>query len=265
MSRATITPEALRRWAHPTEESRATLALVGVIPVVIVALAAIIASAGTIALAALVAMWLTGRITEARLRGGAVEVGAKNFSEIATMIDELRARLDYPKQVKAFVIQDGEINALLWRVFGRKYLALNSGLVSAMTEQEVEFVVARFIGALKERHLRFREFASVIEGLDNLWVLNVLVMPYMRATVYSGDRVGLAIVGDLAIAQRALAKLLIGPDLGRRLSLDGVLEQGRELRRSPFRTLAVLFSPHPHMTDRFLELEAFAAESGLAG
>ncbi len=191
-------------------------------------------------------------------------VSQHNFPEIAAQIEEIRERLGYPKSVRAFVTQDGEISAFLWRTFGRRYMAFNSGLVEDLTFQEREFVIGRFVGALRARHMRFHEAASFIEGFENLAVLNLLVLPYLRASVLSGDRIGLMICGSYDVAVRALDKLLLGNKLGPKLSTKGILEQGREVRANLFGFISIMFSSHPHMTDRYADMVSFAREQGFA-
>ncbi len=257
-----VPDETLQGWLHPSEKALAPLAVIGIAPVALFVLLITVASFGTIALVVLGSMWFIGRTTEARLRGGAVEVNDKNFPEIAAQIRDVSRYLAYDKPVRAFVIQDGDINITLWRVFGRKYLSFNTGLVSSMNEHEREFVIARFIGALRARHLRFHEAAGFINGLEKVWVLNILVLPYVRATVLSGDRIGMMACGRLETAMTALDKLLLGNEVSGRLSPEGFMQQGHDLRRSIFRPLSIMFSAHPHMTDRYLELAAFAFERG---
>lgn len=257
-----VPDETLKGWLHPSESTLAPLAVIGIAPVALFVLVITVASFGAIALVVLGSMWFIGHITEARLRGGAVEVNDKNFPEIAAQIRDVSRYLAYDKPVRAFVIQDGDINVAMWRVFGRKYLAFNTGLVSSMNEHEREFVIARFIGALRARHLRFHEAASFINGLEKLWVLNILVLPYLRATVLSGDRIGMMACGRLETAMSALDKLLLGNEVSGRLSPEGFMQQGQDLRMSIFRPLSIMFSAHPHMTDRYLELAGFASERG---
>ncbi|HEX2149979.1 MAG TPA: M48 family metalloprotease, partial [Actinomycetota bacterium] len=186
-SQESLSLEALRRCLHPSESTLARLALVGIAPVAIAALFLTVATLGTLPIAVVVGLWFTGRIVEARLKGGAVVVNAHNFPEIAAQIERIRERLGYPKPVRAFVTQDGEINAFLWRTFGRRYMSFNSGLVEDLTYQEREFIIGRFVGALRARHLRFHEAASFIEGFERFVGFNLLVLPYLRISVFSGD------------------------------------------------------------------------------
>jgi Zn-dependent protease with chaperone function len=258
-----IPEEKLHAWSHSSEGRWAVVAAIATIPIAALMLLVSIVSLGLLPLIVIVGTWFGGRMAEARLRGNAVIISDHNFPDVASQINLMCQRMGYPKEVRAYVVQDGDINALLWRVFGRKYLAFNSGLMESMSTLEREFIVARFVGALRARHLRFHEVASFVDGMEKLWILNLPVLPYFRTTVYSGDRFGLMVCGDFNVCASALKKMLMGRDLGPKLSLVGLLEQGLELRTSRFRRLAVLFSTHPHMTDRFLDLAAFAKQQGL--
>lgn len=259
-----IPDETLKGWLHPSERPLAWLAMIGIAPVALLVLGIVVLSYGVVALVIAAGIWFGGRMVEARLRGGAVEVNEGNFPEIAAQLRDVQRYLGYDKPIRAFVIQDGDINATLWRVFGRRYLSFNTGLVGSMSDREREFIIARFVGALRARHLRFHEAAGFIGGMEKLWVLNILVLPYIRSAVFSGDRIGMMACGDADTAMSALDKFLLGGDLSGRLSLEGFLRQGRAFRESIFRLFSITFSSHPHMTDRYLELAAFASEQELA-
>lgn len=263
--RATVVDEAtFRSWQHPKEARYLPFALIGVGAIAILGLVLLVVTFGALLLVvagAVATLWWTGRIVEARLRGNAIEVSEHHFPEIAERVERIRLHLGYDKSVEAWVWQDGEINALLWRVFGRRYLGFNSGLVESMTPAEQEFVIARFIGALRSKHLRFHEAASLIGGLEKLWGLNILLLPYLRATVLSGDRVGFQVCGDADAAIRSLDKFTLGKGLAERINDDGMFEQGRRLDSRPIsKAVANMWSSHPFMVDRYRELVTYARQ-----
>lgn len=260
--------QVFRSWLHPDEPARARVANIGAVGAGVVLLLLVLLSLGTLLLPLLLlvgAVWLTQRVAEAHLLGQAVLVSPHSFPELDARIRDTCRALAYDKPVRAFVIDDGEVNATLWRFFGRRYLALNSGLVASMTPAEQTFVIGRFVGALRARHLRYHELAGVVEGFQKLWLLNLLVLPYLRTTVLSGDRVGLQLCGDPAAGLRALDKLIIGKDLADRLDPVGIEEQAAQLDRSLFKRLAQLFMAHPFHTDRYLALRRYAQEQARSG
>ena len=251
--------QEFRSWLHPSEQSRAPLATAGALVVLGLALLLTLASAGTVLLV-VPALWISQRLAEAQLLGNAVLVSEHSFPELDARIRRACTALGYRKPVQAFVINDGEVNAVLWRFFGRRYLALNAGLVASMTPAEQTFVVGRFVGALRARHLRFHELAGVIDAFQKLWVLNLLVLPYLRATVLSGDRIGLRLCGDPQAGLRALDKLIIGKDLAPQLDPVGMERQAAQVDGTLFKQLVQLFSSHPFHTDRYRELRHYAED-----
>jgi hypothetical protein len=276
--RRRIADDELKDLLHPSEQSRLVLALVGLVPIALFALAVIVLSRGFMLLfvgSVLGTIWLAMRLQEARLKGQAVEVQGENFPELRAVLRDVCQQLDYGKPVSMFVVNEGTVNATLLRLFGKRILWVNAGLVEAMgdpeTRAELEFVVGRFVGALKSRHLRFGELTMIISGFERLAGLNLLILPYMRATILSGDQIGMMISGDATASLRAMSKLFIGNALADRLSLRATVEQAVRQRYSPFRWLAIAFSSHPHMTDRILNLVRFSQsrvatdEYGLAG
>ena len=220
----TITDTELKKMLHPTEQSRLTLALVGLTPIALLALILMVATAGAVFIGVgfvLATVWVGMRMHEARLRGQAVEVSGENFPELKAVLDNVCRRLGYTKDVSMYLVNAGDVDATLLRLFGKRILWVNAGLVEAMespdSQAELEFVIGRFVGALKARHLRFGELAAVISGFNNLVGLNLLILPYLRATVLSGDQMGMMISGDAVASVRAMNKMFIGKGLSDRV------------------------------------------------
>lgn len=260
-----IVDAELRHLLHPHEQSRLTLALAGLAPVALLALVLVIMTSGGVLVAVgvvVAGIWFAMRIHEARLRGHAVEVSGDNFPELRSVLDDVCRRLAYTREVSMYVVNDGDVNATLLRLFGKRILWVNSGLVEAMDDPqgraELAFVMGRFVGALKARHLRFGELAAVISGFKSLVGVNLLILPYLRATVLSGDQLGMVIAGDAGASLRAMNKLFIGRGLSDRVSLPATTAQALRHRNSPFRWLAIAWTSEPHMTDRLLNLVAFS-------
>jgi Zn-dependent protease with chaperone function len=263
-SRHQISLSLQRDLLHPSEGSRLVVAITAVVVVSLLALALIIASAGALLFVVAVvvgSIWFGRNVLEARLKGGAVEVSEASFPDVYATISGVADRLGYTRSVDMYIVQDGGINATLMRVFGKRILWLNSGLLEAMRtgpgRVELEFVVGRFIGALQAKHLRLGDFMAVVNAFEKLWVVNLAVLPYDRATVLSGDRLGLAACGDSSAALRALNKLFIGRGLAEDVDPVAMRAQAARQSRSVFRTISNLFSDHPHFVDRYVDLLDF--------
>src|SRR5260370_27129654 len=277
----TISDSDLRLLLHPTEPSRLRLALVSLTIVAALFVIVVLLSGGAFLVAVLAvflplvfALWLAFRVLEAKLRGHAIEINSENFPELKVVVMDVCQMLNYQKPISAFVIKDGEINMILRRLFGRQSLWINSGLVEDMgdpaTGAELIFLVGRFVGALKARHLRFGEFMAIINNFEQLTMINLFILPYLRSTVYSGDQIGVAVCGDVAASLRAMSKFLVGKDLADRLSIRATTAQAIRQQRTFFRFMSIVSSAYPHTTDRFLNLVRFsqtnqASRAGVRG
>ncbi|MBK9013907.1 MAG: M48 family metallopeptidase [Saprospiraceae bacterium] len=207
-------------------------------------------------------IWFGLSIVKARLVANALKVSVKNFPEIKQIVDEVKLVLDYRRNVDVYIVEEGSVNAMLARFFGTRFIILNSELVSDMLEGQniiqLKWIIGRFIGAMKTKQIRLDILTSFIENLEQLHLLNIFLLPYTRATQYSGDNIGLAVCQDLNQVMMAFDKFLVGNDLARRVNFEGVLEQGKAIEGNFFTVLARIFSPFPHTVSRYLNLLAFA-------
>lgn len=260
-----LTRDELQRLLHPNEASRFILALVVAVPATLAAIGIVFASAGIALLVVgviLLLAWFTVRISKAVLVGSAVKVSPDNFPDVYEIVVEARRRLDYPGDIDVFVIEDGSVNMFLYKFFQTKFLIINSDVIDSMPldqcKAQLLWMVGRFVGALKAKHMRLSILSIIIGSIEKIVILNLLLLPYERATQYSGDQIGLALCNDLDEAMLAFNKMFIGKDIAHRVQFKGLLAQANELDGSFFGWLSRVFSTHPHMVSRCLNLLAFA-------
>jgi hypothetical protein len=260
-----LTESELTSLRHPWEESRYQLAVVTSLAVLALCLILTITSAGTflfvIALVAF-AVWFATQLLQARLIGNAVRVSPDNFPELFGVLQSVKSQLDYRDPVDMYVVEAGELNAFLYRLFRTRFIVLNSELVTAMTEQhdltQLRWIVARFIGSLKTKHLRIEYIRILIGALESAQIFNLLLLPYERATQYTGDQIGLALCGDLAQSQVAMLKFVVGKDLAQRVNPPAFIDQAARIRGNFFAWYSQILAGRPHWTSRYLNLLAFA-------
>jgi hypothetical protein len=259
----------LRALCHPRERSRFVLALVPSTALLLLIAIGVGTTAGiaVLALAAVVvavlvgSVWVALQVSRARLLGGAIRVSADSFPQIQVVIDELREQLDYRERLEVWVVEKHTDSITLTSYLGTKMILIDGGLASDVlatdTHPQLRFLIARFIGALKAKHLRLAPLQVIIGAVESLRFLNLFITPYNRAIVYSGDQIGLACVGDLPAALAAINRLLVGKEMAPELAARGVFEQAEEVRRRVLPRAAQLFSRHPHLTSRYLNLLRF--------
>ena len=254
----------VKNLLHPSETSRFILALLVCVPVLIVFLVITYVTFGVILLVVgfIVAMaWFGLEIAKALFTGHAVKVSEINFPEIQAILVYVKERLAYKGDVAVFIVEEGSVNALLAKFFRTKFIVLHSGMAdhvgSGDGQIQVEFIIARFIGALKAKHFRLNVLRILINSLEKIAIFNLFLLPYERAVQYSGDQIGLAVCQDLDNAVWAFTRMMVGNKLFKDVNPSAILAQSREVSGF-FGFMARLFSTHPHMVDRYTNLLAFA-------
>lgn len=260
-----MTRDELKSLRHPSEGSRFWVTLIVIVPVLIAAVVLTLISFGGLILPILLIifmLWIVTRLASAQFLGNAVLISPDNFPEIATMLAESKELFEYKGQIDAYIYEEGTYNALLLPLLRRKLLLLNSEVVATTESQnEIRWIVARFVGSLASKHYRFFWLQAVVGSIERIMIFNLLMYPYERAVVKSGDQLGLfAIDGDIDSALRSVQKFMAGGPLGGRVNLKGVLHQQAAIEGSFFAWLAKCLSPFPHSTARVVNLLRFSGE-----
>lgn len=194
-------------------------------------------------------------------KGSAVAVSPRNFPEIDALAQSAAARLSIDKP-DLFIKHSREMNAYAMGFLGSTWVVLHSETVSALTDapKEIQFIIGHEFTHIKCSHVLWQTIAGRNPSLGRIPILNY-VLPlffswWSRQAEYTADRGGLIACEDLAASQRALARLVIGPELFDRLNIEEFVQQAC---RGDVSTMASeLFSSHPLLAKRLLALEEFA-------
>ena len=264
-------PLDIRALLHPAEHSRLMVALSASAIVFGVAAMAVYYVSGWQKLAVVVGsvtllsflIWLGLQVYRSRLLGGAVRVSETTLPELQMVFDQVRARLDYRKQVDVYVKDKVDGGSLMTSYLGTRLIEIEGGLVADLLDQdhraELTYLIGRHIGQLKARHQRLTLIFLAISVVDSVKLLQLFLAPYLRATAKSGDQIGAACCGDIQATAATMNRLLVGKELGPQLVIKGVLDQAAVVRRRWLPRLAQLFMSLPHATNRYLNLLAFFA------
>jgi hypothetical protein len=259
----------VRNLRHPREGSRFMLALVPSVSTLVVVPVCAYAAGGAkvtavfvgAVLAVVLSVWVLIQIHRARLLGGAIRVTSSSFPEVQAVVDDVCHRLDYQGLLEVWIVEQVDGQVTLTSYLGTKMILVEGGLASDLVADDkraqLTFLIARFVGALKAKHLRLAPLQVVIASIKSLKFLNVFILPYERTIVYSGDQMGLACAGRLGAGLGVISRLLVGKEIAPGLGAVGVLEQAHEARRGVLPRLAQLTSSHPHLTNRYLNLLRF--------
>ncbi|WP_193353759.1 M48 family metallopeptidase [Azospirillum lipoferum] len=262
----------VKQYLHPMTNSRFALAVIAVLPMILwIAYMSFnnktfFIFVGIYAVLIFVAIWLGMELTKALLIGNAVKVGRDNFPEIASILESVKEKIGYHKDVEIYIVESGAVNMILHRFFSTKFIVIHSSFVescdSAKDYRDIEWAIARFVGYMKvKKDHYFPIVFEIMEAVKKIPFLNLFILPYERCIVYSGDRIGLALCGEVEAAITGMSKLLIGKTLYGKVSSDTFIFQSRIVNGSFFASVARFFSSFPHMTDRYLNIMAFVKET----
>ncbi len=247
---------------HPKELPRFWLACLVAVPLAILLVAASVMTFGLVALAILALVfliWIGFRIFYAILVGNTVMVSDLNYPRVKQILDETKESIGVTKDIKVFIFDESAFLAAFTYIFARNAIFLAGALLEeGVNDKELRWIIGRFVGRIRAKR-RLGVFTWMIELAERIAIFNFILLPYERATAYSGDRIALAdIGGDIATAVAAMNKLYVGSKIGYALNPAGIVEQRRVISGSVFALLARLFSPMPHLTDRYVDLIGFA-------
>ncbi len=244
----------------------ASILLIGLGLLLVARLAGVrwLAGAAALAVIALGSCWCCAQAYRAHLLGRAAQVTPGTFPVLSAAISEVRQQLGYLRPADVFVSATAR-RALLTSTFGPHVLVIGGDLAADLSKPgnraQLDFALATFFGTLKARSLAWLPARVAIDVLRLSCVLNVLVAPWDRAIVYTGDQVAAACCGTLDESVIALSRLLATPDCAASADVTGLLRQAASVRRRRFRRLPLLYARSPRLTDRYLNLLSFAGHA----
>ncbi len=260
---------SVRPLLHPTERSRFALALLASLfalglPIVLLLAAAnpTAALALVLFLAFTVAMvWLGVQLRRARLLGVSVRVDADTFPELNEMIEEVREILHYRRPIDFYVTESAKPGVTMTSLLGTRIVLIEGGLVADLMKPgkraQLMFLLGRSIGALRAKHTRLDLTIQLLQAADVLKYVTPFILPYYRATAYSGDQIGLMCCDDLSAGLEATRRLLVGGEMATQLAPGAVLPQSMLVKRRVFPRFVQLLGREPHTTNRYANLLCF--------
>jgi Zn-dependent protease with chaperone function len=195
------------------------------------------------------------------VKGSAVAVSPRSFPEIDGLAQIAAGRLGIGKP-DLFIKYSRELNAYAIGFLGSSCVVLHSQTVHAPTNapKELQFIIGHEFTHIKCSHVLWQTVAARNPILGRIPILNYLLPLFFswwsRQAEYTADRGGLIACKDLGASQKALARLVIGPELFDRLNIEEFINQAHN---GDISTIASeLLSSHPLLAKRLLALAEFA-------
>jgi Zn-dependent protease with chaperone function/uncharacterized RDD family membrane protein YckC len=193
-------------------------------------------------------------IARGRLIGSSIRVEARQFPELADMVDDLAGRLGIA--APQVFIRDEQTVPIAAAGVGEPYaLMISSQYYELLTIGELEFLVARELGHIAAGHTRLSSLLSA-SGRENPFVALVFG-GWLRRCEMTADRIGVLCCDDLEDAFGAICMTTFH-SAGRRVDRLVLAEQRAELAADPALRLGELISGVPYATTRLDTLRAFA-------
>lgn len=201
--------------------------------------------------------WLMSLYFKAVLFGDCVHVNDNQYPEIHDIVVDYAEKLRIPAPTVFVYNSQGMANAAAVRFFRKKYVLLDSGLVDLMLHKDKKDELAMIIG---------HELAHHAMGHTSFWkhlllfpskIVPFLGAAYSRACELTADRVGYNLVGNLDSAQNALVSLASGAaTLTDQTNIKAFVQQERQIP-DLMGFVHKLYSSHPRMTKRIIEITRF--------
>jgi hypothetical protein len=257
---------------HPSEQSRLALALLAaalaVLGLVVILITAAVASptvlVGFVLFLSVVigSIWLGQQLLRARLLGRSLKVAENTFPQLQAVLDDVASTLDYRRRVDLYVVDHADAPINLTSYLGTRIIVMEGSLAAELLDPgrrpHLLFILGRSIGGLKAKHARLDLVVLLLQAANALRFVSVFLLPWYRATTYSGDQIGMVCCGDPAAALEATRRLLVGKDLAAGLGAGNVLPQALLVQRRFLPRLMQLLAPEPHLTNRYANLVCFA-------
>ena len=197
---------------------------------------------------------------QANFIGNRVAVSETQFQRIYRLAARAAFRLATPMP-RIYLRQDPMLQANALGFFSSPSIAVTSGLVEAMTDDELMYVIGHELSHVKCSHTTW----NVLTGGSQYvrlpvfsWVLEKVFLWYNRKTEYTCDRGGLIACGNLNTAIAATAKLLTGKLLYDQLDLAALLKQKTQFDESVMAKVNEVLLTHPSTVNRLYRLRDFA-------
>ncbi len=208
-------------------------------------------------------------------QANSVQVSHRQFGRVHGLYQEVLRTMDAPESYPLFVSQTPMVNAGAYGM-DRPFILLNSGAVSLLDDEELQYVLAHELGHIMSGHVLYRTMLIIlvqlaergfpIVGLAARGVL-VALLEWYRKSDLSADRAGLLGVQDPRVVYRAMLKMA-GGGRPEEMNVSAFLEQADAYRESEdvadsvFKVLNLLGATHPFYVLRVSELREWIDSGG---
>lgn len=205
-----------------------------------------------------ITLFIADQVFRVVIFGDAVRVSERQFSDINGLVRQCASDMGLDRVPHVFVVNSaGMANALAVKFLSTRYVILYSQLIDLMDAKKMGMVVAHELAHHAAGHVNFWKKLLMVPA----HFVPFLGAAYSRACELTADRIAASWLRDHEASKSALLALACGSmRLSQNLNIEAFREQ--EAMVPPIIGFIYnLFSPHPRMTSRIIELDEFFRDS----
>lgn len=192
------------------------------------------------------------KIRQGQLLGQCVKVSEDQLTEVykASQIASNKLCMRMPD---VFVKQDPIINAFALGFLGKTSVVLHSATVESMDTEELISVLGHEFSHIKCHHTTWTVITSSTGSIKVPIISDIMGFIFLlwsRKAEYTCDRGGLIACENLKASVAGLAKVAVGNNLYKKLNIEKLLDQIKDIEQDRISSLSELLSTHPYIFKR---------------
>jgi Zn-dependent protease with chaperone function/predicted RNA-binding Zn-ribbon protein involved in translation (DUF1610 family) len=183
-------------------------------------------------------------------------------SDLDAIVRDCACSLSIERLPEVYIAKSPQPNAFTFGSEEHAYLVMNSGILRALTKNELMAVIAHELGHVKSGHMMYHtiaellgggiSFSASLVGLDMLSIpISLALLAWRRESEVTGDRASLLAVNNIDVLASLLSKLASGSSTAHPFS------HGTEADVGIMDSVGELFRTHPLEVHRFKRAREF--------
>ena len=205
-------------------------------------------------------LWIQWHLYKAVLCGHSIEAGPNQYPQIYQTVTRAADLLKIPTPQILICQGHGLFELLVARYFTRRgVIVITSNMMDEFSKRpssrELMMYVGLQLGHIKAGHFHHWILKDVIGGFSFFFHL-----AWKRRCMFTADRIGMLVAGELPAAERALYIITVGGGIAPSTNYDEVREQRTRVFESPWSWIRLAFEAYPYIVDRIVRLREFSEE-----